>query len=320
MPTAALLCLALLANPSQDPAPWQYYRFGESGLKLLLPAAPKPNPDKPGHYTLEHEGLTLDVLAQPANDSQPLPETERYLATIEVYRKQYGKRITAILNESDVIAALRFGATASIGYSIEANGGAGASVGWHLVRIDGYDYEITVKGERRHRPWVLTVLDSQQYVNPKTGEFPTAPIGSLGIQSLLGTAFLSLTGAESDRATSLVLQGDNIPVVGVAQLWIPSNVDYSTPAAVTEAFVKQLTASNIAQNPLIKIEETTKDGQKIYTMVGEVFVTDRKVTCQGIAVIFEDRASSIILLFDPEDKTTAELAKKILESVKPVSK
>src|SRR5690606_5413958 len=128
------------------------------------------------------------------------------------YRKEYGKKITGILNEADILAALRFGATDTIGFVLEIDGGPGVTIGWHIVRCDNYDYEIQIQGEKKHYPWVTTILDSQQYVNVKTGKFTTATLGSLGIESYLGTAFIALNGAERDNAGSLILNGNNLPI------------------------------------------------------------------------------------------------------------
>src|SRR5690606_33732129 len=174
------------------------------------------------------------------------------------------------------------------------------------------------QGEKKHYPWVTTILDSQQYVNVKTGKFTTATLGSLGIESYLGTAFIALNGAERDNAGSLILNGNNLPIVGIAQSWVPGAVDYSSSAAVTRAFVKQLTSSNVAESPLIKVDEEDRDGIKTYVMNGEVSVNNVKIVCYGLAFVFEEHAASVILLYDPKDKEALSTANEIIKSIKPV--
>lgn len=318
MPVAAIFALALLAQdkPKQDqPKPWAYYRFGETGLRLFLPEPPVQDPADKTQFTLSYQGLDLKVTATKADTAKPLPRTERYLAAIGKYQKEYGKKIVGTLNEATVVAALRFGAESSIGFVLEVDGGPGATIGWHLVRCDGYDYEILITGEKKHEPWVLSMLDSQQYVDLKTGKFKTAPIGALGIQSILGSAFIALDGTEPDKATNLVLQGDNVPVVGAAQTWTPDAVDYSNAESVQKAFTKQIIDSNVAQLPQLSVKETTKDGQKVYVVNGFVTVFSKKINVEGRAFVFPDHASSVILIFDPEDKDSAGTAAQILDSL-----
>ncbi len=318
MPLVAAISIATFLAQNQDPAPWKYQRFGETSLLLQIPAAPTVNKEKPNEFHMEHQGLKLTVTTSPVTSESPLPESERYLSAIGKYREEFGNRIESILNEADVIPAVRFGAEASIGFTLEVKGGSGQAIGWQTIRFGKTDYEILITGEKKHLPWVLSILDSQRYISSETGKYLSAPIGSLGVETTLGTGFFPLNGGSPERATTFVLEGENIPVVGAAQLWIPANVDYSNAASVEKAFAGQLTASGIAVDPRLEVKEAKRGDTKTYEMSGQITVEKQIVQVLGVAFVFERQATSITVIFDPKDPDQVGVAQEIIESAKSI--
>lgn len=319
MSIVAAISLALLQNNSQDAAPWTYQQIGETNLLLQLPAKPTKTPDNNSEFTLEHQGLKLKITATPVKTDNPLPKAERYIEAIGKYRTEYGNQIESIFNEAEVIPAKRFGAESSIGFTLEIKGGKGVSIGWHLIRFDQTDYEILVTGEKQHFGWILAILDSQRYIDLQTKSFKSTKIGSLGVETRLGSGFFPLNGVDPERATTFVLEGENIPVVGAAQLWLPSNVDYSNALSVEKAFAGQLTSSGIAVDPKLKVEESKRGETKTYELSGQITVERKFVQVLGVAFVFDRQATSLTVIFDPEDKDQAAIAKEIIESAKAVA-
>lgn len=317
MSLVATLALTALGYQQQPEKPWEYHQLSPSGLRLKLPEKPKANEDK-SEFTLNHQGLQLTVTVQDLKEGQPLDTQSRYLSTVGKYRKKYDGKVEGILNEAEVLAASRFGAERSIGFLLEVGGRPGAVVGWHTVQIQNKIYEILLEGERKFQPWVENILDSQQYVEPTTGEFPSGPVGGLPVHTYLGPAFLSFSGAPTERATTVAIQGTNIPVAAVAEEWLPERIDYSNPAQVNAAFTKQVSGTGIAINPEIAVEETEVEGQKVFQMNGTVFINQVKIACSGIAMVFPDRAVSIVVVYDPNDKEATATASKIVKNAKPI--
>lgn len=319
MTLPAILSLALLSTaPVQNnqEKPWQYQPVGKTGLRLLLPEPLKSDPKTPEKFTLEVGGLKLVVTASKSNSESPLDTTGRYLETLGKFRTQYKDRVESILNEPDVESALKCGAEATIGFEMEVKGGQGAAIGWNLVRCNGYDYEILLEGLKGHLPAILTILDSQRYLDPTTNQFKSGPIGGLGIETTLGSGFWAPNGADNETATTLVLQGNNIPIAGAAQLWLPSDVDYSNAVSVQKAFAKQLSSTNVASNPNITVKESTRGDIKTYEMTGEVTVNLQKIECVGVAFVFGREAVSILAVYDPKNPEQAAIAKAIINNAK----
>ena len=63
MPIPALLCLsAFMTAPVQEQAQkWEYHQIGKTELQLLLPKAPTTVESTKPTFTLEHEGMTMQV-------------------------------------------------------------------------------------------------------------------------------------------------------------------------------------------------------------------------------------------------------------------
>ncbi|MDI9638854.1 hypothetical protein QPK87_28400 [Kamptonema cortianum] len=308
------LGLSIVVASAQEEK-WTPFRLGETGLRITLPKEPKISKLESGFaLTLEHESINLKVVAQPDTSStRPLPSA-LYMARYQEFQAQYDKKIKSILNESPVLEANMFQAEESIGFVLEIAESGGLAVGWQYVRIDGWRYTIDIKSSRSQQPLLERILGSVVYVDPATGDFPVRELGVLGLKSLLGHAFLPDTAVPVERATSLLLQGENLPIVASAGMFSPSELDSSTPEKLKEGIGRWFGKTAQGDSVSIDLTPVEREGAKAYQLDGTIRKSGLTLKMTGIALVRPELTRVVIIWLDGSEDGMA-LAQRIVRTV-----
>jgi hypothetical protein len=311
------LSLILLTTPQDH---WKTYRIGETGLNLSLPAEPKTTKTEfETQVEVEFKSLTFSLTAKPLAD-QPQALSAAYTEKFARYREMYGKKITSILNEQPVAEAAMFGASESIGFVLEVSDGGGKVHAWQRVRIDGFEYDITINCDGRDQVLMEKILGSAQYKDPKTNDFRLAPLGGTGLQSYLGIAFQPQQNSARDTATSVVLQSDQFPSMILATIWTSDEIDYENEAQLKKAMGTWLATFVQGAQSEINLKSTKEEDQTIYEITGKILVQGSEIKLLGKAYAHRDDAQAVLAVIDPRIEGAEEFSNKILKTVTQIPK
>lgn len=313
-PLMPLLTIALVAAAMQQPAKvWPQQRFGKSGLVLRMPEPPKVEGEGDVKtYSAKVESVELTVVARPDTESDRPEASALFSDKFRSYRTQFGRKIKSVLNESPVIEAYICGSDDSIGFVLETSEGKNMVVAWQYVRVGGFRYEISARCDRGHQSLLERILGSAWYVDPQTGQLPVLPIGGIGLQSMLGRAFMPKDEATSlDRATVLSMQTDIVPCVAAAGKFSLEELDFRAPDKFKEGLAKFL--AGYVQGAKTELEVTRREDG--YDISGSVTVQAIKIELIGTALVSEQHVSVVVALPELRDPEAMPFAKQLIRSV-----
>lgn len=313
--TSLILTAALMTGDDN----WNDLRIGTSGLILALPV--------PGNLTktteeiqlkATYKSVTVSVVAAQRTVAQAQPLSAAHSEKLKALREQYGRKITAFLNEQPVEEASQFGADDSIGFVVEVNDGPGRAYAWQRVLADGWEYDINIACDRRDQPVLERILGSARYVDPATGDFRVSALGATGLQSYLGIAFLPKENVTRKEATSVVLDSGQFPAMVLATVWQNPEVDYENEAQLKKAMTKWLSAFAQGAESSLEFKSSKSEGETHYEISGKVVVQGIEIKLLGVAYAHRDDAQAVIALIDPRQEGAEPFARKILASVSKV--
>ena len=310
---SSIAALAIFGVPLQD-IKLKPYRMEPSGLVLRLPAEPKKSisaNDGITRYSHNQDGFKLEVQVQKATES--LNPGKSYLAKIEPLRTTWGKKITGILNEVEIIAARRFGSERSIGFLLEIDDKNTSAVVWHKIEVDGFIVEFEIQSDRRHQPLLENVADTQRYISPETGEYKLLPVATTPLSTPAGLGFVEAMAPDGSPTGTLLLAGSNIPCVATIEPLNPEDVKLDDPEAMLARVRKQLESSMQGIRSEIKMSQSERSGIPIFEMSGTVIIQGKLIRTDGVLFADLEKPYSLVVAYDTDDPDAQPFAKALLE-------